>query len=273
MEKQIFGATDIEVARIGQGTWNLEKSNLKQVKEAVHHGIDLGMTHIDTAEMYGNGAVERVLGQVLRGIREKVFLVSKVLPKNATYEGTIQACESSLRRMGTDHLDCYLLHWHEEHPLEGTLQAFEKLLSDGKIKSFGVSNFSVAELQTAIDIVGPNKIACNQVEYFLQNREIEKDLIPFCQQNKIAVVAYSPFGDKRFPGPFSRGGRALKLLGQEQNVSSRCVALRFLMQKGGVFVIPKAAKRKHIEDNAKAGRFVLSANQMAEIEKLFPANL
>ena len=271
MEQAAFGYTDFQVSKIGQGTWNIEKANKKQITEALHRGIKLGMSHIDTAEMYGNGAAERVLSQALRGLRDKIFLVSKVLPENASYEGTIEACEASLRRLGTDYLDCYLLHWHEHHPLEETLRAFEKLQEEGKIKSYGVSNFEVPKLKQAIEIVGENRIACNQVEYFLQNRSIEKEIIPFCAEHKIAVVAYSPFGDKRFPGPLSRAGRFLKKIGQEHGVSARCVALRFLMQQGKVFVIPKAAKLKHVEDNAKAYSFVLDDATMNKISNMFAA--
>jgi len=269
MEKAPFGYTQIDVARIGQGTWNIEKAKLKQITDALHRGIDLGMSHIDTAEMYGSGAAEQVLGQALRGKREQVYLVSKVLPENASFQGTIDACEASLRRLATDHLDCYLLHWHEHHPMEETFRAFEQLQSDGKIKSYGVSNFEIAELEQAIEIVGENRIACNQVEYFLQNRSIEKEIIPFCRDHQIAVVAYSPFGDKRFPGPLSKAGRFLKKLGQEYGVSSRCLALRFLLQKGNVFAIPKAAKLKHVEDNAKAGSFQLTEESMNEIDRMF----
>jgi diketogulonate reductase-like aldo/keto reductase len=269
MEKTAFGATGFDVSILGQGSWNIEKANRRQITEAMHRGIELGMNHIDTAEMYGAGKVESVLSEILKGLRDRVFLVSKVLPENASYQGTIAACEASLRRLKTDRLDSYLLHWHEQHPLEETFRAFEKLQSDGKILSFGVSNFERAELEKAVKLAGENKIACNQVEYFLQNRGIEKDLIPYCEAHRISVVAYSPFGDHRFPGALSKAGRTLKNIGHEYGVSARCVALRFLIQKGNVAVIPKAAKLKHVEDNFKATTLKLDDDTMMQIDKMF----
>ena len=164
------------------------------------------MTHIDTAEMYGSGAAEELVGEAIAGRRDEVFLVSKVLPHNASRAGTIAACERSLKRLRTDRLDCYLLHWRGSHPLEDTVAAFEKLRADGKILSWGVSNFDVDDLDELSRIAGAGHIACNQVLYHLRERAIEHAVIPWCEANGVAVVAYSPFGHAGgFPGPKQRG--------------------------------------------------------------------
>jgi diketogulonate reductase-like aldo/keto reductase len=264
-----WGASGLEVSVIGQGTFNLEKGKQTAV-EALHHGFELGMSHVDTAEMYASGRCESFLGEALAGKRDRAFLVSKVLPENASYDGTIAACEASLRRLRTDHLDGYLLHWWEgHHPMEETFRAFDKLLEDGKIRSWGVSNFTVPELEKALAITGPGKIACNQVEYHLKKLDIERDLIPFCREHGITVIAHSPFGDAKFPSTLSRQGLLLKRIEREYGPSPRRVALAFLLQRE-VAVIPKAGKASHLDDNAAALDVRLPPHVIAELERLFP---
>src|SRR5450759_5021156 len=192
---RLFGSTRREVAVIGQGSWRCEESGVDEAIAALRHGIDLGMTHIDTAEMYGSGAAEEIIGAAIEGRRDEVFLVSKVLPGNASRRGTVAACEKSLKRMGTDRLDCYLLHWRGAHPLEETIEAFDALLRRGAILSWGVSNFDVTDLDEVAAIAGAGHPACNQVLYHLQERAIEHTVLPWCLLHGTAVVAYTPFGD------------------------------------------------------------------------------
>ncbi len=213
MERRPFGSTKREVAIIGQGTWYIEQGDRATAIAALRRGLDLGMTHIDTAEMYGSGAAEDVVGEAIADRRDEVFLVSKVLPHNASRQGTIAACERSLKRLRTDRLDCYLLHWSGSHPLEDTIAAFKELRAAGKILSWGVSNFDVDELDEVRRIAGAGHLACNQVLYHLRERAIEHAVIPWCEANGVAVVAYSPFGHAGgFPGPNTRGGRVLKAI-------------------------------------------------------------
>ncbi|MDX1562555.1 MAG: aldo/keto reductase, partial [Gammaproteobacteria bacterium] len=193
MQTVRFGALSEQVSLIGQGTWNLEYDREADAIKALRAGLDAGMTHVDTAELYGSGRVEKLVGRALEGRRDEVFLVSKVLPSNATRGAAISACEKSLKRLGTDRLDVYLLHWRGGTPLEETFDAFETLERDGKIRAFGVSNFDVDDIDEAVAIVGPGRIVCNQVLYHLGERGIEHAVIPKCVDQDIAVVAYSPF--------------------------------------------------------------------------------
>ncbi|HYY06634.1 MAG TPA: aldo/keto reductase, partial [Candidatus Limnocylindria bacterium] len=209
MRRRRFGWTDVPVPVIGLGTWYLEREDRTRAVAALRAGLDAGMDHIDTAEMYGSGRVEEIVGEAIAGRRDEVFLVSKVLPGHATRAGVLRACEASLRRLRTDRLDCYLLHWPGKHPLERTIDAFEQLVRDGKIRAYGVSNFDVDETERAVAIAGEGRIACNQVLYHLEERAIEHALIPWCARHRIAVVGYSPFGAGRFPTPQSAGGRVL----------------------------------------------------------------
>ena len=233
---------------------------------ALRRGLDAGMTHIDTAEMYGSGAVEELVGEAIAGRRDEVFLASKVLPENASRRGTVQACERSLARLRTDRLDLYLLHWPGDHPLEDTIAAFETLCAAGKILAWGVSNFSVAELEEVLRIAGPRRVACNQVLYHLRERAIEHELIPFCAEHGIAVVAYSPFGSGRFPAR----DRTLRAIAEAHGVSSYQVALRFLVREPHVFAIPKAARVEHALDNAAAASLALSDEETKRIDRAFP---
>jgi diketogulonate reductase-like aldo/keto reductase len=269
MERRRFGNAALDVAVIGQGTWNIEKDPRASAVAALRRGLDLGMTHIDTAEMYGAGAAETIVAEAIAGRREEVFLVSKVLPENASRTGAIAACERSLSRLKTDRLDCYLLHWPGEHPLEETLDAFEQLRRDGKIRSWGVSNFDVAELEAAWTIAGA-RLACNQVLYHLGERAIEHAVIPWCEQHGVAVVAYSPFGSGAFPGPRTKGGRVLQLVAAAHGATPRQVALAFLVQRASMLTIPKAARAEHVDENAGAAGLRLGAADIARLERAFP---
>jgi diketogulonate reductase-like aldo/keto reductase len=270
VNRRPFGKGGPLVPVVGEGTWNMEGDDRRSAIAAIRRGLDLGVTHVDTAEMYGRGAVESIVGEAIAGRRDEVFLVSKVLPSNATRKGTIEACERSLARLRTDRLDCYLLHWPGSHPLEGTIAAFEELVRAGKIRSWGVSNFDVADLDDALAIAGPGKIACNQVLYHLDERSIEHAVAPWCARHGVAVVAYSPFGSGAFPGPKSKGGKALAEIARERGESPYAVALAFLARHPSTFVIPKASDAAHVEINARAGAFALTADEVARIDAAFP---
>jgi len=263
-----FGPTGVAVPVLGQGTWNMERDERSAAVAALRRGLDAGLGHVDTAEMYGGGRVEELVGEALRGRRDEVFLVSKVLPRNR--EGTLRACEASLRRLGTDRLDCYLLHWPGSHPLEETAAAFEALLEAGKIRSWGVSNFDREELARAIAIAGAGRVACNQVLYHPGERAIEHALLPFCQEMGVAVVAYSPFGSARLPGPRSRGGRALADVAARHGATPHQVALAFLLRVPGLFAIPKAARAEHVLENAGAAGLTLDSVDLGALERAFP---
>jgi diketogulonate reductase-like aldo/keto reductase len=271
MDQRPFGSTKREVAIIGQGAWNIEQAGAETAIACLRRGLDLGMTHIDTAEMYGSGASEELVGEAIAGRRDEVFLVSKVLPHNASGKGTIAACERSLKRLGTDRLDCYLLHWRGSHPLADTVAAFERLHAEGKILSWGVSNFDVDDLDALSRVAEAGKPACNQVLYHLQERAIEHAVIPWCEEKGVAVVAYSPFGHVGgFPESQTSGGRVLKEIAAQHRSTARQVALRFLTRRGALFAIPKASNPEHVSDNAGAGALILSDAEIAAIDAAFP---
>lgn len=270
MKTHTFGPTRQQVAVVGQGTWDLERDAAGAIT-ALRRGLDAGMTHVDTAEMYGDGRVEEVVGEALAGRRGEVFLVSKVLPQNASRRGTIEACDRSLSRLRTDHLDCYLLHWPSPHPLEGTIAAFEELAAAGKIHAWGVSNFEEEKLARAVAIGGAGKVACNQVLYHLQERAIEHAVIPFCAEHEIAVVAYSPFGQgHHFPKPGSAGGRVLGEIAKAHGATPYQIALAFLLRFPGLFAIPKAVQAEHAVDNAQAAEIELKPDELRKIDAAFP---
>jgi diketogulonate reductase-like aldo/keto reductase len=268
MQQRAFGRTGVEVAVLGQGTWRMGDGDRRAAVAALRRGLDLGMTHVDTAEMY-DGA-EAVVGEAIGGRREKVFLVSKVLPSNASRAGVVAACERSLKRLGTEWLDCYLLHWPGRHRLEDTIAGFDRLASDGKIRSWGLSNFDVDGLEEALRIAGPGQIACNQVLYHLAERAIEHAVLPWCAARGVSVVAYSPFGSGDFPAPRSAGGRVLADVAAAHGATARQVALAFLVREAGVFAIPKAGDVAHVEDNAGADGVRLSAEEVEKIAAAFP---
>lgn len=269
MERRPFGPTGLQVPVIGQGTWDVEKDP-DAARAALRAGLDAGMTHIDTAEMYGRGKAEQIVAEVIEGRRDEVFLVTKVLPDNASRTGTVESCEQSLKRLRTDRLDCYLLHWESTHPLEGTIAAFEQLRAEGKILSWGVSNFDTKWLEKALEIAGPGRIACNQVLYHLRERAIEHEVIPWCEKHGVAVVAYSPFGQGKFPTGASPGADVLADVARKRGLTPYQIALAFLTRRPSVFAIPMTSKIEHARDNAEAGSIELAKTEIRRLERAFP---
>jgi diketogulonate reductase-like aldo/keto reductase len=253
---------------IGQGTWYIDSGDRASAVAALRRGLDLGMNHIDTAEMYGDA--ETMVAEAIAGRRDEVFLVSKVLPQNASRSGTVAACERSLARLRTDRLDCYLLHWRGQHPLEDTFAAFERLRGEGKVLSWGVSNFDEPDLDEALTVAGEGRIACNQVLYHLEQRAIEHAVLPWCEAHRVAVVAYSPLGHGHFPGPRSEGGRVLREIAVAHDATPRQVALSFLVRHPRLFAIPKASSPDHAAENAGAGDLRLTDAELARIDEAFP---
>jgi diketogulonate reductase-like aldo/keto reductase len=268
MKSRAFGSGGSAVSVIGQGTWYIDRGDRNSAVAALRRGMDLGMTHIDTAEMYGDA--EPVVAEAIAGRRDDIFLVSKVLPSNASRRGAISACERSLKRLKTDRLDCYLLHWRGSYPLAETVAAFEELVGAGKIRSWGVSNFDADDLDQMLAVAGKGRIACNQVLYHLQERAIEHAVIPWCEAHGVAVVAYSPFGHNDFPSPRSKAGEVLQAIADAHRASARQVALSFLTRKPAVFAIPKASSPEHAVDNAAAGELTLSEADIAALDQAFP---
>jgi diketogulonate reductase-like aldo/keto reductase len=243
----------------------------KEAQRAIRRGIELEMVHLDTAEMYGAGDVEQLLGQTIRGIaREKLFIATKVLPSNATYHGTLEAADASLRRLGCEYLDLYLLHWPGAHPLEETMRAFEALVEQGKTRFVGVSNFEADAMLEAASYLRKIPLVCNQVLYHLDERGVEHDLIPTAQKHGIAIVAYTPFGRGSFLRSSARRREALEQIARKHGATVRQVALAFLTRGPGLFLIPKAARVEHVEENAGAGELELDASDVATIDAAFP---
>ena len=269
MKYRTFGPTGQSVSVIGMGTWRMNGDRAQAVA-ALRTGLDLGVNHIDTAEMYGDA--ELIVGEAIKGRRDDVFLVSKVLPQNASRRGTRAACEQSLKRLGTDRLDCYLLHWRGSVPLEQTIGAFLDLQREGKIRSWGVSNFDADDLEEAYAIATTpgETVACNQVLYHLEERAIEHAVIPSCETHGVAVVAYSPFGSGDFPGPKTAGGQVLAEIAKAHAATAYQVALAFLVRHPSVFAIPKTANPKRAAENAGACDLALTAEDIAAIDRAFP---
>jgi diketogulonate reductase-like aldo/keto reductase len=273
MRTRTFGPLRRQVPVIGQGTWQLPDRGAaaQRTVSALRLGIQLGLRHIDTAEMYGEGRAEELVAEAIAGIaREELFIVSKVLPQHASFRGTIQACEASLRRLRLDHLDVYLLHWQSHYPISETMGAMEQLVDDGKIRALGVSNFEVADLDAARAALQRHPLACNQVLYHLRERAAEALVLPYCQRHGIALVGYSPFGHGDFPSPRSRQGAVLGQIAQRHAATPRQVALAFLTREEDTFTIPKAADEQHVRENAVAGDLALTASEIAEIDAAFP---
>jgi len=266
MPQREFGWTGVQVPIIGQGTWNIEgpPDAERRAIDALRAGLDLGMTHVDTAEMYGNGRAEELVGEAIAGRRDEVFLVSKVLPSNASYAGTLRACERSLRRLKTDRLDLYMLHWAGSHPIEETMRAMQKLIEQGSIRFAGVSNLDVEELEPAVKA---QRLACNQVLYNLNDRGIERRVLPYCAERRIAVVAYSPFNQSRFPAK----SPALQEIARRHGKTPRQVVLNFLTRDPNVFTIPKTSHAERVKENAGAVGWELSGEDVEAIDKAFPA--
>ena len=248
----------------------IEKDSDHQAVEALRLGIALGMTLIDTAEMYGNGRTEEVVAKAISGRREQVFLVSKVLPSNASYDGTRRACERSLKRLRTEQLDLYLLHWESEYPIEETMRALESLVADKLTRYIGVSNFDVEPLKAAQNALRHERLSCNQVLYHLKDRGIERRLLPYCQQQQIAVMGYSPFGHDDFPSPRSKGGKVLQEVAKAHGHTPRQVALNFLL-RSGLFIIPKSSNPEHVREDRGALGWELRPEEVAAIDLAFPA--
>ena len=233
--------------QLGQGTWQMGDALPKRKAEiaAVRRGIELGMTVIDTAEMYGDGRSESLVGEAIQGLREQVYLVSKVLPSNASAKNTVRSCEATLKRLGVDTLDLYLLHWRGRHPLAETVQAFEQLQQQGKIQAWGVSNFDVDDMEGLFAVPGGSKCAANQVLYNPEYRGIEFDLLPWCQQHHVAVMAYSPVGQ----GGHLLQSPVLEKIGRAHRLSAAQVALAWCVRQP-VLAIPKAGSVEHVEETA-----------------------
>lgn len=270
MEYRPFGPTKRDVSVIGEGTWYFERSERKPAIAALRKCIDIGVNHIDTAELYGSGEAERIIGEAIADRRDRTFLVSKVRPDHASRKGTIAACDASLSRLKTDHLDCYLLHWRGSYPLQQTIEAFEELKQAGKILSWGVSNFGVPDMEEAEDVAGRGHMACNQVLYHLSERSIENDVIPWCEKRGVAVVAYSPFGHGDFPEPRTSEGKVLADVAKKHNATPRQAALAFLTRSPAVFAIPKGSTPEHVAENAGASKIHLTKDEIKLIDEAFP---
>lgn len=255
------------VPALGQGTWYMGDGLRSREEEiaALRRGVDLGLTLIDTAEMYGNGASEQLVGEAIAGRRNEVFLVSKVLPSNASKQGTIKACERSLERLGTDHLDLYLLHWRGGTPLRETIEAFEELISAGKIRHWGVSNFDVSDMEELTALRGGLAGQTNQVLYNLTRRGIEWDLQSWCRERQIPIMAYSPIEQGRM-----LDNPDLQRVADRQNASPAQVALSWLLRQKGVIAIPKAGTAAHVEENRAALDLQLSEDDLSELDQAFP---
>jgi diketogulonate reductase-like aldo/keto reductase len=273
MQRKTLGWTGVEVPVIGQGTWMIEGNpeTERRAVAALRVGLDLGMTHIDTAEMYGNGRAEELVSEAIAGRRSEVFLTTKVLPSNASYQGTLRACERSLRRLRTEWVDLYLLHWRGQYPLAETMRAMEELVESGKVRYFGVSNFDVDEFNQARGGVSKGRLAANQVLYHLGDRGIERRLIPHCAGEQTAVVGYSPFGHRGFPAAGSPGSKVLNQIALRHGRTARQVVLNFLTRLPGLFAIPKASDPDHVRENSGGAGWTLAGEDEEAISRAFPA--
>ncbi len=253
---------------LGMGTWQMGENahNRQSEIDALRYGLSLGFSLIDTAEMYAEGGAEEVVAQAIANQRAKVFLVSKVYPHNASKQGAIAACERSLKRLSTDYLDLYLLHWRGSVPLAETLEAFQTLQKAGKIRSYGVSNFDVEDMEEAVQLTGGIGITTNQVLYNLTRRGIELNLLPWCRREGIPIMAYSPIEQGRL-----LNSRILKTIAQDRGVTAAQVALAWLLQQDDVIVIPKSSRIDHVEQNRAALDLKLSAEELAALDTAFPA--
>jgi diketogulonate reductase-like aldo/keto reductase len=274
MIKRKFGWTGVEVPIIGQGTWMIDGDPETESRaiQTLRLGLDLGMSHIDTAEMYGEGHVEELVGKAIAGRRDEIFLVSKVLPSNASYDGTLKGCERSLKRLKTDWLDLYLLHWRGSYPLSETMRAMEKLVAEGLVKYIGVSNFDVEDLMEAEQVLQTEQIACNQVLYNLRDRGIERRLLPYCSKKRIAVVGYAPFGHGNFPSPSSREGKLLIEIGRRHNRTPKQVALNYLTRHPSTFTIPKTTRLERVKENSEGVGWQLAEDEVNAIDRAFPVS-
>jgi len=256
----------MNMPRLGQGTWNMGDSAARRKEElaALRAGIELGMTLIDTAEMYGDGRSESLVAQAIAGMRDKVFLVSKVLPSNASRKGVVRSCEASLKRLQTGNLDLYLLHWSGSYALEETVRGFEDLLATGKIRAWGVSNLDLREMKQLVTVPGGHACAANQVLYNLARRGIEFDLLPWLRDRNIPVMAYSPVEQGRL-----LGNKALKEVARHLGATTAQVALAWVLRQDGVVAIPKAGTVAHVRENRKALELSLDAEALKALDAAF----
>jgi diketogulonate reductase-like aldo/keto reductase len=252
---------------LGQGTWGFGEraKGRAEAVAALRAGIDLGITLIDTAEMYGEGGAEEIVGEAIAGRRDDVFLVSKVYPHNASKKGAIAACERSLKRLATDRIDVYLLHWRGGEKLANTIAAFETLLRDGKIGSYGVSNFDTDDMEELWRVPGGSAATTNQVLYNLTRRGVEWDLLPWCREHGVPIMAYSPIEQGRMLGKVE-----LKKLAEKRGVTPAQLALAWLLHQDGVVVIPKAGRLDHLRENAAALEIKLTKDDLAALDRAFP---
>ena len=266
MEKLVTLPSGESVPSMGLGTWHMGEriGNPKSEGDALIRGLDLGATLIDTAEMYARGGAERVVGSAIKGRRDDVFIVSKVLPHNASFDGTIRACENSLQRMEIESIDLYLLHWPGNHPLESTLSAFEQLKTDGKIKHWGVSNFDTSDMQELYGIPEGKNCQINQVLYNLSRRGIEWDLLPWCRSKGLPIMAYSPIEQGRL-----LENKKLKALASEIGVSAAQLSIAWSIRKNDIITIPKASNLEHVSQNIDAWTIKLESAVLDELDKLF----
>jgi diketogulonate reductase-like aldo/keto reductase len=257
-----------QIPALGMGTWHLGAGrHATEVEiDALRTGLDLGMTLVDTAEMYGDGASETLVGQAIAGRRDDVFLVSKVLPHHASFDGTISACEGSLRRLGTDRLDLYLLHWRGSVPLEETVRAFEELKRRGLVRHWGVSNFDATDLTELLGVPGGRAVETDQVLYNLTRRGIEWNLLPWCQQTGLPIMAYSPIEQGRLVGH-----PVLRRIAVRHKATSARVALAWVISHAGVCAIPEAGTAEHVRENAGALNVVLREDDLLELDAAFPS--
>jgi diketogulonate reductase-like aldo/keto reductase len=255
------------VPALGQGTWHMGEDRRRAAEEAaaVRLGIELGMTLIDTAEMYGSGGSEEMIAQAIDGVRDELFIVSKVYPHNASRSGVAAACERSLKRLRTDRLDLYLLHWRGSTPLAETLEGFERLQREGKIRYHGVSNFDRADMAEWVALKGGEKVAADQVLYNLSRRGPEWDLVPWCREHGVAIMAYTPLGQ----GGLLRD-RTLAEIARRHSATPAQVALAWLLRQPGAIVIPKAARLEHVRENRGALEVVLTDEDLAALDRAFP---
>jgi diketogulonate reductase-like aldo/keto reductase len=267
MSRQVMLPTGETVCALGQGTWQMAEASDRRAQEieALRMGVELGMNLIDTAEMYGEGASEQLVAEALGSQRDQVFLVSKVYPHNASRKGVIEACERSLRRLRTDRLDLYLLHWRGGVPLNETVAGFEELRRSDKIRHWGVSNFDTDDMEELFSIEGGADCATNQVLYNVTRRGPEYDLIPWMAERRMPLMAYSPIEQGRLP----KSG-ALEAIGRTHGASSFQIALAWLLQKPGIIAIPKASSLAHVRDNQRALQIELSADELRAIDAEFP---
>ncbi len=268
MEKRELGRTREKVPAVGMGTWEMgDVQNEGRTLElkALRRGIELGMTMIDTAEMYGHGNAEKLVGQAIKGNRDEVFIVTKVSPEHFGYEDVLRSCEASIRRLGVEHVDLYLLHWPSHKvPIEETMKAMEELVSRGKTRYIGVSNFSVAQTLKAREALPRSEIVCNEVRYSLTHRDIESELLPFCQRERLTVIAYSPLDTGKIPT-----SKIPQRLLDKYGMTPAQLMLNWVTYKEAVVAIPKASNVEHVEEDAAAVKSKISGDDYMTLSRLF----